>query len=492
MSTSDGTVVPVAPLSALDAESALSPARQRPRGAVTNQLVLSAWTLPTLDLLALSAAFAAAVILTRDADAVLPLSVFPVLSVLLLAGRGAYTARLRLIVLDSLGLAAGSISVAAMGALALGLLVHSKNPGAPLLFRAWLLGLGFVGLLRLCFILWQQRLRSRGATARRTLIIGAGEVGARVGRRLEQMPAYGLVPIGYIDDDPPSEAAVGGRPGPVLGSPADLVELVEHHRAEHVILAFSGTADGTVLPLLRRCAALGVGVSLVPRLFDVINSRLAYEPVGGLPLATLHSTDPLGPTFKIKHGIDRVVAVVLIMLLSPLLALIALLIKRESSGPVLFRQRRIGRDDHPFDVLKFRTMTTAAGAASDFMPIRGLAPGGIEGADRRTPIGRWLRRTSLDELPQLINVARGEMSLVGPRPERPEFAALFATEMVRYGERHRVRAGITGLAQVHGLRGQSPIADRVEFDNYYIENWSLGLDLKILAMTLLAVMRPAE
>jgi lipopolysaccharide/colanic/teichoic acid biosynthesis glycosyltransferase len=233
-------------------------------------------------------------------------------------------------------------------------------------------------------------------------------------------------------------------------------------------------------------------VSLVPRLFDVINSRLAYEPVGGLPMATLHSTDPLGPTFRIKHGIDRVVSVILIVLLSPLLALIALLIKRESSGPVLFRQRRIGRDNHPFDVLKFRTMTTVADAASDFMPIMGMAPGGVEGVDRRTRVGRWLRRTSLDELPQLINVARGEMSLVGPRPERPEFAALFGAEMARYGERHRVRAGITGLAQVHGLRGQSPIADRVEFDNYYIENWSLGLDLKILAMTLLAVMRPAE
>ena len=490
MSTSDGTVLPTAPVGTLDTESTLAPSRQR-RDGLAGHFVAAAWALPALDLIALSAAFAAAAILTRDPDAILPLSVFPFLAVGLLAGRGAYAGRLRLVVLDSLGLAAGSISVAAMGALALSLAVHSNDAGATLLFRAWLLGIGFVGLLRLCFILMQQRLRSTGTIARRTLIIGAGEVGARVGRRLEQMPAYGLLPVGYVDDDPPPEATVGGRPGPVLGSPADLVELVEHHRAEHVILAFSGPADGVLLPLLRRCATLGVGVSLVPRLFDVINSRLAYEPVGGLPIATLHSTDPLGPTFKIKHGIDRVVAVVLIVLLSPLLALIALLVKRESGGPVLFRQRRIGRDNHPFDVLKFRTMTIGD-PASDFMPIRGMAPGGIEGSDRRTRIGRWLRRTSLDELPQLINVLRGEMSLVGPRPERPEFAALFAADMARYGERHRVRAGITGLAQVHGLRGQSPIADRVEFDNYYIENWSLGLDLKILAMTLLAVMRPAE
>ena len=491
MSTSEGTIAPAARV--IDAaDTALAPAWPRHRGGMANRMVVSPWALPALDLLALVAAFAVAVILTGDVDAVIGLSAFPVLGVLVLAGRGAYAQRLRLIVLDSLGLAAGSISVAAMGALAFGLVLHPKDPGAPLLFRAWVLGLGFVGSLRLCFILCQQRMRSVGTSARRTLIIGAGEVGARVGRRLEQMPAYGLLPIGYIDDDPPADAAVGGRPAPVLGSPADLLELVEHHRAEHVILAFSGTSDGAVLPLLRRCATLGVGVSLIPRLFDVINSRLAYEPVGGLPLATLHSTNPLGATFRIKHAIDRAVSVVLIVLLSPLLVLIALLIKHESSGPVLFRQRRIGRDNHPFDVLKFRTMTTVAEAASDFMPIMGMAPGGVEGVDRRTRIGRWLRRTSLDELPQLINVARGEMSLVGPRPERPEFAALFAAEMARYGERHRVRAGITGLAQVHGLRGQSPIADRVEFDNYYIENWSLGLDLKILAMTLLAVMRPAE
>ena len=492
MSTSEATVVPAAaPSSAIDAEHATPSAPSRPVGGrLAHQLIIRAWALPALDLIALAAAFACAAVLTDERRAVVTLSVFPLLGVAMLAARGAYALRLRLIVLDSLGLAAGSISVAAMTTLALGLVVSARHPGAPLLFRAWLLGLGFVGVLRLCFILVQQRQRLSGTTARRTLIIGAGEVGSRVGRRLEQTPAYGLVPIGYVDDDPPDATAVGGRPGPVLGRSAELVELVQRHRAEHVILAFSGTSDGEFLPLLRRCAALGVGVSLVPRLFDAINSRLACEPVGGLPIATLRYTDPLGPTFKVKHAIDRVAAVLLIAALSPLLALIALLIKRDSRGPVLFRQRRIGRDDNPFDVLKFRTMAVADSAV--FIPVKGMAPGGIEGLDRRTRLGRWLRRTSLDELPQLFNVARGEMSLVGPRPERPEYAAVFAADMVRYAERHRVRAGITGLSQVHGLRGQTPIADRVELDNYYIENWSLGLDLKILLMTLLAVMKASE
>ncbi len=490
MSTSEATVIPAAPLGALDSEHAATPQAPRAHTRLADQLIISAWALPALDLFALTAAFACAVLITDSPRTAAALALFPLLGVALLAARGAYVLRLRLIVLDSLGLAAGSISVAAMSTLALGLLVDAGHPGAPLLFRAWLLGLAFVGVLRLCFILWQQRLRSSGTIARRTLIVGAGEVGARVGRRLEQTPAYGLVPIGYVDDDPPSAAAVGGRPGSVLGSSGELVELVQRHGAEHVILAFSGTADTEVLPLLRRCAALGVGVSLVPRLFDLINSRLAYEPVGGLPIATLRSTNPLGVTFRVKHAIDRVGSVLLIIGLAPVLGLVALIVALDSRGPVLFRQRRIGRDDKPFDVLKFRTM--AVEGPVTFAPLRGMAPGGVEGVDRRTRSGRWLRRTSLDELPQLFNVARGEMSLVGPRPERPEYVAAFAADMVRYADRHRVRAGITGLSQVHGLRGQTPIADRVELDNFYIENWSLGLDLKILLMTLLVVLRGAE
>jgi exopolysaccharide biosynthesis polyprenyl glycosylphosphotransferase len=493
MSTIEDPIVHAATLGPLVTEPAHAPRPQlRRRGSrLASWLIIGGWALPALDFLALAAGFACAVLLTNEGDDRLALAVFPFLGVLMLAVRGAYALRLRLIVLDSLGLAAGSISVAAMGTLAVGLLVHWRDPGSGLLFRAWLLGIAFVALVRLSFTLWQQRRRAAGITARRTLVVGAGEVGARVGRRLAQSPAYGLMPIGYIDDFPPPAAAVGGRPAPVLGPTSDLVSAVEAHQVEHVIVAFPNAADREVLPQLRRCVAQGVGLSLVPRLFDLINTRLAYEPVGGLPVATLRTTNPLGPTFALKHAIDRVAAVVFIVLIAPLLAVIALVVKCGSPGPVLFRQRRIGRDDRPFDVLKFRTMTHQE-PAPGFEPARGLAPGGVEGVDRRTRVGRWLRRTSLDELPQLFNVARGEMSLVGPRPERPEYVKTFAADLARYSERHRVRAGITGLSQVHGLRGRCSIADRVELDNYYIENWSPGLDIKILLMTLLAVIRPAE
>jgi lipopolysaccharide/colanic/teichoic acid biosynthesis glycosyltransferase len=159
-----------------------------------------------------------------------------------------------------------------------------------------------------------------------------------------------------------------------------------------------------------------------------------------------------------------------------------------SPGPVLFRQRRVGRDGRAFDLLKFRTMREARGAG-EFEPPEGCAPGGVEGNDRRTKVGRHLRELSLDELPQFINVLRGDMSIVGPRPERPLFVKRFATEVDRYHDRHRVRSGITGWAQVHGLRGQTPIADRVEWDNWYIQNWSLRLDLRIVALTVGEVLR---
>jgi len=461
------------------------------RRDAANVLIFGGWALPALDLLALAGALGFALILGSEHTPRLAPAILPVLGVLVMAARGVYGLRLRLIVLDSVGVAAGSFSVAAMSALAVGLFVDPAHPASGQLFRTWLLGIASLGLVRVAFTLWQQRRRAAGAAARRTVIVGAGEVGARIGRRLEQSRAYGLLPVGYVDDAPPPEAAVGGRPVPVLGGTSDLLTVVEQHGIEHVILAFSGTADDEVLPLLRRCAAGGIGVSLVPRLFDLINSRLIYEPVGGLPVATLHSTNPLGATFALKHAIDRVVAVVLLIALAPLLAAIALLVKCSSPGPVLFRQSRIGRDDRPFDVLKFRTMRCDP-AVGVFCPSDGFAPGGVEGVDRRTRAGAWLRRRSLDELPQLLNVARGEMSLVGPRPERPEYVKRFATDLARYSERHRVRAGITGLSQVQGLRGQCPIADRVELDNYYIENWSLGLDLKILLLTVVALLRPAE
>jgi exopolysaccharide biosynthesis polyprenyl glycosylphosphotransferase len=233
---------------------------------------------------------------------------------------------------------------------------------------------------------------------------------------------------------------------------------------------------------------LGIEVSLVPRLYEAINDRVIVDHIGGLPLLSLRRTNPRGWQFAVKHAFDRAFALIALVVMAPVMIAIAIMVRATSPGGVLFRQRRVGRDGREFELLKFRTMLDADSTGGFNLP-EGCAPGGIEGEDRRTWIGRWLRDTSLDELPQLINVLRGDMSIVGPRPERPEFVELFDLEIDHYVDRRRVKSGITGWAQVNGLRGQTSIADRVEWDNYYIDNWSLWLDLRIMLLTLAEMAR---
>jgi exopolysaccharide biosynthesis polyprenyl glycosylphosphotransferase len=288
---------------------------------------------------------------------------------------------------------------------------------------------------------------------------------------------------------------------PVLGTFEDLDEAVSHNGVKHLIVAFSSVTDERVSRLIRHCQELDIEVSVVPRMFDTINNRVGYDTVGGLPLMSFTTVNPKGVQFALKHAFDRVFALVLLLALSPLLVFTALAIGLSSPGPILFRQRRVGRDGKTFDLYKFRSMRLSPSLAKlsrheatalEFLLGGDTAPGGVEGKDRRTPIGRFVRRWSLDELPQLFNVVRGEMSIIGPRPERPEFVELFRQDIVRYGDRHRVKSGITGWAQVHGLRGQTSLTERVEWDNYYIAHWSLGLDVKILMLTLVALLRDAE
>jgi len=294
--------------------------------------------------------------------------------------------------------------------------------------------------------------------------------------------------VGFLDQGP--EPTQQERPPlPILGSPGDVTRVAASMEVEHVIFAFANVPDRQLLPLVRECERLGLEVSLVPRLFESVTSRFALEHVGGLPLLALRPVDPKGLQFAVKHSLDRVIAAVLLLAVAPLLAVVAVAVRLSSPGPVLFRQKRVGRDGQLFEMFKFRTMRVAEERDAGFRPPVGCAPGGIEGADRRTRVGCLLRRTSLDELPQLLNVVRGEMSLIGPRPERPEFVALFGESIEWYHDRHRVKSGITGWAQVNGLRGQTSLADRIEWDNYYVCNWSLGLDLKILMKTVHAVFR---
>jgi len=406
----------------------------------------------------------------------------PPLTVLLLYTRGQYSQQLRAILADELTAAASAVSVASMALIAVavtsGIDVRPGVTVAPV----WALGFVFLACGRSALIALQRRQRMARRFARPALIVGAGLLGAHIARHLQERPEYGLRPIGFLDSDPLERPVRQDRRPPVLGSLEQLSEVAAAHQVVHVVFGFIHGSDRLLLPLVRQCQALGLRVSVLPRLFDAHSQYATIEPIGGLPLISLRPTNPRGWQFAAKHLLDRVGAALLVVVLAPLLAALALAVRLSSPGPVLFRQRRVGRDGQLFDLLKFRSMRIDPGGC-DFRPRAGSAPGGVEGQDRRTGFGRWLRRSSLDELPQLFNVLKGEMSLIGPRPERPEFVDLFRGDIERYGERHRVKSGITGWAQVHGLRGQTSIVDRVEWDNYYIENWSLKLDLRVVALT---------
>ncbi len=423
--------------------------------------------------------------------------VFPPLVIGLLAIRGLYRQKLSVQYLDEAGHVVGACSVAAMVIIALVAFTDGVTGQAELLARVWAFGMVYVAGSRYVLALSQRRARMERTVARRTLIFGAGRIGAQVEHRLEECPELGLQPVGFVDSHPPDGDQIPGRHLPVLGGPDELEQIVARTGAEHVVIAFlsSRGSDAALVPIVRRCDELGLEVSLVPRLFESINVRVGLEHIGGMPLFRLRSVRPKGWQFAVKHALDRVIAAILIVLLAPLLLTATLAVKLSSRGPVFFRQRRVGRDEHAFDLLKFRSMRVTddrpRGNVSVLLP-EDTAPGGVEGADRRTAIGRLMRSLSIDELPQLFNVLRGDMSIVGPRPERPEFVELFERRVNRYEDRHRVKSGITGWAQVHGLRGKTSLSDRIEWDNYYIENWSLWLDLKILLMTLTAVFRPAE
>jgi exopolysaccharide biosynthesis polyprenyl glycosylphosphotransferase len=426
----------------------------------------------------------------------------PPLVTLLLYTRGQYRVPLRTLALDGLVPGVSAVSVAAMSAALLGLFVNGRGPSELQWLSAWLLALLAVGVGRTALSMSQRLARRHGLTGRPVLILGAGVVGTQLARRLLSRPEYGLRPVGLIDDDPPASRDPGGCQITVVGALADIDEIVRRTGAKSLIVAFSSVADARVSKLIEHCQGLGVEVAVVPRMFDAINHRVVYESIGGLPLLSFSRVDPKGFQFAIKHISDRIVAFALLVTLAPLLAAIALAVRLSSPGPVLFSQRRVGRDGQVFNLYKFRSMLVPASRAEARLgdetrrgvaapPANGgdVAPGGVEGPDRRTRVGRLIRRLGMDELPQLINVVRGEMSLIGPRPERPEFVELFERRLERYEDRLRVKAGITGWAQVNGLRGNTSLGERIEWDNYYIANWSLGLDLKILLLTVVALFR---
>ncbi|HXE45814.1 MAG TPA: exopolysaccharide biosynthesis polyprenyl glycosylphosphotransferase [Conexibacter sp.] len=420
---------------------------------------------------------------------------YALLTLLILEARGFYDIRLQDTPVDTVARIFAATSIAAMTLTALRAVVSDDPTLTGQIVRLWAFALVFLGAGRVGITLDRRRALRRGETGFNTLIIGAGSVGHLIARRLRERPEFGLRPIGFLDKDPliDADADEGLH---VLGASWDLEQVVQRYDVEQVVVTFSTAPHAVLLGMIRRCRELGVEVVVVPRLFEEVSNRVEVEHLGGVPLLRAATVDPRGWQFGIKYAVDRILAALALLVASPLLLALALAVRLSSPGPILFRQRRVGLDGREFDMLKFRSMRVATPAAEqelpaaeqEFVPEEGCAPGGVEGEDRRTRVGEVMRRLSLDELPQLLNVLRGDMALVGPRPERTSYVRAFEQHVYRYGDRHRVKSGLTGWAQVQGLRGQTPLADRVEWDNYYIENWSLWFDLKIMLMTVPALL----
>jgi exopolysaccharide biosynthesis polyprenyl glycosylphosphotransferase len=454
----------------------------------------TAWALACLsvDGLMLVATVCATLLGSRGSSVpVLPVAwlvCFGALVVALLWLRGMYRPRLKLDLLDDLRGIVAVTSLAAMAVLSARVLLTDAAVDAAEVLRPWAFATAYIASGRAALNWSQLGARRDREASKPTLIVGAGRIGRLTAHRLLEHSEFGLHPIGFLDKEPLDDAAELGLP--VLGSSWDLERIVQEYGVEQVIMTFSTAPHGVLLGLVERCEELGVEVSLVPRLFEKMTGRLRIDHLGGLPLLSAVRPDPKGWQFAIKYAADRVIAAVLLAVLLPVIAVTAAAVSFSLGRPILFRQERVGRDGRRFAMLKFRTMRISADVtAHSFELPADTAPGGVEGSDRRTRLGTFLRRACLDELPQLFNVLRGEMSLVGPRPERPEYVSVFEQDVYRYSDRHRVKSGITGWAQVNGLRGKTSLADRVEWDNHYIENWSLWLDVKILLFTALSVVK---
>lgn len=313
--------------------------------------------------------------------------------------------------------------------------------------------------------------RRAGRDHLHALVVGCDDAGVRLGHSLECHPEYGVEVVGYVDDDRPLLADLG----PKLGSVEALPQLVEEHRIELVLVAFGAHADHNVVDAVRDLDAAPCDVYLVPRMYELNQHSQAAELVDGVPVLKLRRPAFRSPSWRLKRAADVVVAGVALLLASPALAVIATAVRRETGPGIIFKQERIGLHGKPFVLYKFRSLQLAAG--------EGDVRWSIDTDSRLGPVGKFIRATSLDELPQLFNVLRGDMSLVGPRPERPYFVERFNETIPGYRYRHRVPVGLTGYAAVNGLRGDTSIHQRAHYDNLYIESWSLWLDVKIAVWT---------
>ena len=340
-----------------------------------------------------------------------------------------------------------------------------------LIIYAWILTILLVTLGRWLYRAIQVRLQMNGVGRDRALIVGTGDIGQLVLDKIHGSPHLGYEVVGFVSKNGNGEIAeVNGVP--VLGRADELPQLIDQHQIDEVIIALPEAAHDEILDLISKCSKADLSIKVFPDVFQIIANQVSIDDLGGLPLLSIPDVRLRGWRVTVKRLMDFTGSAIGLVLISPLMFLVAIAIKLESPGSVFYVQERMGLDAKPFFMLKFRSMRQDAEANG---------PGWTKANDpRRTRLGTILRKLNVDELPQLINVLIGDMSLVGPRPERPVYVEQFQRTIPRYMERHKEKAGMTGWAQVNGLRGDTSIAERTKYDLWYIENWSVLLDIKII------------
>ena len=345
----------------------------------------------------------------------------------------------------------------------------------------WATSILFIGSGRALLHQFERYRYRQGRYLKNAIIIGRDAITDDVFSRLHHHPAFGFNIIGYFADKPAEEDRALAA-ATHLGTLSDVPEYILHHQIELAFIALRSPDHRRLFELITECEGVNVEFMMVPDVLEVLTSQVRVEELEGIPFLKIKSIPLTGWGRISKRAFDVAVSVAVLLVLSPLWIVIVTFIKLTSRGPVLFAQERVGLDGHRFVMYKFRSMKTGS---EQFDSSAGL---GIRHDPRRTRIGILLRKTSLDELPQLLNVLKGDMSLVGPRPERIHYVKEFGENVPRYLDRHRVKTGLTGWAQVNGFRGDTSIEERIKYDLYYIENWSLTFDIKILLRTLRAAL----
>jgi exopolysaccharide biosynthesis polyprenyl glycosylphosphotransferase len=323
---------------------------------------------------------------------------------------------------------------------------------------------------------WRDLLRSRGIAADRLIIVGTGETARLVAQKIRASAYLGYHMLGVVSEarsDAETSKRVFGQP--VLGRIDELPELIDRYLPDEIIIALPPMSDAEILNVINVCQRDRLSLKVFPDVYDIMAAGVTIDDLGGLPLMSVRDSASRSWRAATKRITDVVVGGLILIALSPILLLVAVLVRLDSPGPVFFVQERMGLDGRLFPMLKYRSMR---------MDAESRGPGWTVKDDPRiTRLGKFIRKYSIDEFPQFINVLLGDMSLVGPRPEQPAFVEQFRKMIPRYMERHREKAGLTGWAQVNGMRGDTSIEERTKYDLWYIENWSIWLDFKIMIRT---------